>query len=49
MVTLDCSGRAFKGNAFNNSGTGLVKQESAQAGVQLVALGTYVAGTTMWA
>lgn len=38
----------FKGKPFDNSGTGLVKSESAQSGVQLVALGTYVAGTTYW-
>ena len=39
----------FKGTMFDNSGTGLVKQESALAGVQLPELGTYVAGTTYWA
>ncbi len=39
----------FKGTPFDNSGTGLVKEESVKAGVQLPALGTYVAGTTYWA
>ena len=39
----------FKGTPFDNSGAGLVKEESVKAGVQLPALGTYVAGTTYWA
>ena len=39
----------FKGKAFDNSGNGCIKTESAQSGVQLPELGTYVAGTTKWA
>jgi len=39
----------FKGVMFDNSGSGLTKWESAQAGTQLPELGTYVAGTTYWA
>jgi len=39
----------FKGAAFDESGAGLMKTESAAAGVQLPELGTYVAGTTYWA
>lgn len=39
----------FKGAPFDNSGTGLIKTDSVQAGVQLPELGTYVEGTTYWA